>query len=119
MLINFLIEKKFLLKDRLFNRDKVQKIANEIKVVYPDFSKTSFINKVLEKFPELELLERVFWIRYCLREFLPKDYRVAVKIILESLPPPCSPTLTDDDFGDFIYSPYSFFISEYGCSENI
>jgi 3-methyladenine DNA glycosylase AlkC len=62
-------------------------------------------------------MERVYWIRDCFAEFLPDDYKVAVKILLESLPPPCDPDLSDNDFGDFIYLPYSFFVVEYGCTK--
>ena len=110
-------KEKFSLKDQLFNKAKVQKIAKEISVVYPDFEEKKFVSKTAGKFSELELLERVYWIRDCLREFLPEDYAAAVKILLDSLPPPCDPTLSDDDFGDFIYSPYGYFVAEYGCEK--
>ena len=107
----------FLLKDQLFNKLKVTKIANEIKAVYPQFESKKFINRVTKKFPELELLERLLWIRDCLRDFLPGDYTVAVGILLESLPPPCDPALSDNDFGDFIYGPYGAYVAEYGCNQ--
>lgn len=110
-------EDRFSLKDHLFNKEKVNKIAGEIKAVYPEFQARKFSTKVLNKFPEQELMERVYWIRDCLREFLPEDYQAAVEILLESLPPPCDPALSDDDFGDFIYSPYSYFVAEYGCEK--
>ena len=32
-------------------------------------------------------------------------------------PPELDPDNTDDDFGDFIFSPFSFFVAKYGCSE--
>ena len=107
--------KKFSLKDHLFNREKVEKIAREISGVYPGFKSEDFSKKVLVKFPELELMQRVYWIRTCLREYLPWDYKDAVNILLMSLPPPCDPALSDDDFGSFIYSPYSYFVAEWGC----
>jgi 3-methyladenine DNA glycosylase AlkC len=110
-------EEKFLLKDRLFTVDKVKKIATELKVVYPEFKDKLFVKQVLAEFPKLELMARVYWIRDCLREHLPEDYQSAVKVILESLPPPCDPSLSDDDFGSFIYSPYSYFVAEYGCTK--
>lgn len=48
---------------------------------------------------------------------LPDDYAVAIGILLRSLPKPCSPHEVDDDFGDFIYAPYGYFVSTYGCNE--
>lgn len=110
-------EERFSLKDYLFNKEKVSKIAGEIKAVYPKFEDKKFIKKVLGKFPELELMKRIYWIRDCLREFLPDDYVKATKILVGSLPPPCDPMKTDDDFGDFIYSPYSYYVAEYGCTK--
>jgi len=109
---------KFLLKDHLFNKKEVLKIAGELKAVYPEFEDVLFVKKVVAKFPELELMERVYWIQVCLREHLPEDYQAAVKVILESLPAPCDPSLSDNDFGSFIYAPYSYFVSEYGCTKN-
>ena len=110
-------EPTFALKGHLFNKTKVASIAAEIAAVYPAFATRQFTTKVTAKFPELELMERLYWIRDCLREFLPSDYQAAVKILLESLPPPCDPTLVDGDFGDFIYGPYGAFVAEYGCNQ--
>ncbi|MDC1205576.1 DNA alkylation repair protein [Candidatus Pacebacteria bacterium] len=110
-------EERFSLKDYLFNKKKVDKISTEISAVYPEFNDTLFVRTVLKKFPELELMERVYWIRDCLREYLPKEYRTAVSILIESLPEASDPAKSDNDFGDFIYAPYSYFIAEYGCTE--
>ncbi len=107
----------FLLKDHLFNAYKVTKIAKEISAVYPQFQTSAFEKKVTTQFCKLELMERLYWVRECLREFLPEDYRLAVQILLKSLPPPNDPTLSDNDFGDFIYGPYGSFVSEYGATQ--
>ena len=108
---------KIILKDLLFNKEKVQKLSKEIKTVYPVFKDKLFINRVISKFPELELKARIGWITECLAEFLPKDYRQAVKVILQALPEPNNPDLSDNDFGDYIYAPYSEFIVRFGCNE--
>jgi len=110
-------EVRFSLKDELFNKEKVAKIAGELAAVYPDFSKAEFIERTTAKFPELELMQRLYWIRDCLRTYLPEDYRQAVAVMLQSLPKPCDPALSDDDFGDFIYGPYGAFVAEYGCNK--
>jgi 3-methyladenine DNA glycosylase AlkC len=110
-------EPTFSLKDQLFNKTKVQMIAEEILVVYPEFQTKQFIVTVTKKFPDLELLERLYWIRDCLHNYLPDDYRTAVRILVDSLPAPCDPNLSDDDYGDFIYGPYGAFVAAYGCSK--
>jgi len=112
------MKKKFSLKDLLFNPEKVSKIAGEIKKVYPAFNQKLFIAATLKKFPQLELKARISWIRENLKNFLPDDYRRAVTILLKALPAPNDNTKTDNDFGDFIYAPYTDFVAQYGQSKN-
>ncbi len=114
--ISFTMEPKFSLKDSLFNRTKVEKIASEIHTVFPDFDRVGFVSQTVGKFPELELKARISWIADSLTSFLPTDFRAAVGILLAALPPACDPTLRDDDFGDFIYAPYSEFVVRHGCT---
>ncbi len=109
---------KILLKDILFNKPKVVKIASEIASVYPSFKQESFIREVISKFPDLELKARIAWIAECLRSYLPSDYCYAVDILLQSLPEPNNPTLSDGDFGDFIYAPHAEFVAKNGCTKN-
>ncbi len=110
-------EKQFSLKDLLFNAEKVSKLAAEIETVYPDFKRAAFEKKVVSAFPKEELMERIANIRDTLHEFLPSDYKKAVAIILAALPPELDHKKADDDFGDFIYAPYSYFVAKYGCSK--
>jgi 3-methyladenine DNA glycosylase AlkC len=110
-------EKQFSLKDELFNDTTVRQLAAELKAVYPDFNAQLFTHEVLRAFPEQELMERIRGIRNALRTHLPDDYRQAVAIILAALPPPLDPARTDNDFGSFIYAPYSYFVATYGCSK--
>ncbi len=109
---------KILLKDLLFNEGKVKQITEEITSVYPKFSETDFITETVQRFTELELKQRISWIRECLRKNLPEDYREAVHILLRSLPKPNNPDLTDNDFGDFIYAPYAEFIAMHGRNKS-
>ncbi len=69
-------KERFSLKDHLFNSEKVQKITSEIALVYPEFASQAFQKEVLAKFPELELLERIYWIRDVLKKHLPSGYRL-------------------------------------------
>jgi 3-methyladenine DNA glycosylase AlkC len=107
----------FSLKDHLFNKGKVQKIAAEIAAVYPAFAEKVFVQEVVGKFPELELKARITWIAACLKKYLPVEYKKAVQVLMRALPKPNNPELSDDDFGDFIYAPYGEFIAKYGCTK--
>lgn len=111
------LEKQFSLKDLLFNEKKVKQLASEIKAVYPEFTANVFVRSVLKDFPEQELMERLRGIRDNLREFLPKNYNQALAIILEALPEELDETKSDNDFGDFIYAPYPYFVATYGCTK--
>ena len=111
------MKEKFSLKDHLFNQTKVEKIANQIQSVYSSFQKKLFLEKVVNKFPELELKERIIWISECLKFYLPSEFKLAKEILIQSLPPKNDPNLKDNDFGDFIYAPYSEFIARYGCTK--
>lgn len=111
------MSEKFSLKDHLFNPEKVNYLAGLIKAVYPKFNDKAFKIKVLKRFPELELKERISWIRENLKAELPSNYQEALKILLDALPKPLNPENKDDDFGDFIFAPLSEFVAIYGCEE--
>ncbi len=108
---------KFSLKDELFNPKKVHQIASEIKGAYGAFEQESFEKEVTDKFDELELKERIAYIRDMFAKYLPSDYVEATTILLKALPKELDPTKTDDDFGEFIYAPYGDFVATFGCSE--
>lgn len=108
---------KVLLKDTLFTPFKVRKIALEIKRVYPDFKELGFEKEVCEAFPKLELKARIYHIRDMLSTYLPKEYELAVEILLKSLPKELDSSKSDNDFGDFIYAPYSEYVTLYGCRD--
>lgn len=108
---------KILLKDILFNRAKVEQIADEIQQAHPAFKKSEFVRDVVAKFPELELKARISRIAECLKKFLPNDYKSAVKVLLKALPKPNNLELSDDDFGDFIYASYAEYVAKNGCAK--
>jgi 3-methyladenine DNA glycosylase AlkC len=105
------------LADLLFNRDKVAQVAAEIGSVHCTFQRDAFVEDVMGRFSSLRLKERIRWISECLERYLPQDYRSAVQVLLAALPPPCDPTLSDGDSGDFIYAPFSAYVARRGCGE--
>ena len=111
------MKEKFSLKDELFNPKKVNLIACEIEQVYSSFPKELFEKEVVEKFPKLELKERIDHIRDTLTKHLPDDFKKATTILLKALPPELDNEKQDDDFGDFIYAPYAEFVALHGCTK--
>ena len=111
------MKEKFSLKDELFNAGKVEKIAREIKEVYLAFKASQFTKETLDTFPKLELKERIYHVRDMLYIDLPNDYQEAVNILLQALPTELDPSKSDDDCGDFIYAPYSEYVTAYGCCD--
>lgn len=106
----------FSLKDQLFNPKKIADLATRLSEAWADFPATAFNARIVDALPRLELKERIDHIAESLHEALPADYPGALSILLRSLPPELDPTLTDNDFGNFIYAPYSAFVARYGCS---
>ena len=110
-------KKKFSLKDELFNPTTVEQVALEIKAVYGDFDRENFMSDTLTVFPKFELKERIFHMVLMFKKHLPDDYITATNILLKALPSELDPQKSDDDFGEFIYSPYGEYVAMYGCCE--
>lgn len=111
------MEPRFSLKDQLFNEGKVRQLARELAHAHPTFDSESFVTRILQKLPTLELKERIVHITRMLYQHLPDDYSTATDIIKRALPPQLDPYRADDDFGDFIYAPYNAYIATYGCTK--
>lgn len=101
---------KVLLKDQLFNKDNVRSLARLIKEVYPKLNDTKFENDILKKFPELELKERIYWIRHIIEQNLSDDYEETLNILLESLK-------NQSEKEDFVFASFSDFVAENGCNK--
>jgi 3-methyladenine DNA glycosylase AlkC len=95
----------FSLKDQLFNREKVRYLAGLFHRAMPDFEPDIFEARVMAELPALELKARISWIAEVLSGTLPADFAELDQVIRRALPPPLDPSLSDDDFGDFIFAP--------------
>lgn len=111
------MSEKFSLKDHLFNAEKVHYLATLFATADPSFKKTEFISEVMTELLKLELKARIYLIAAVLQNYLPTDYEQAVAVILKSLPLPLDPSLTDDDFGDFIFAPLGEYVVRNGCTK--
>lgn len=109
-------EPSFSLKDRLLNADTLAQLSDGLSRALPEFDRSRFESRVLARFPELELMERIHWIVEVMWDTLP-GFPDAVSILRGALPPPLDPTLSDDDFGEYIWIVPGVYVATYGCSE--
>ncbi|MEM9636959.1 MAG: hypothetical protein AAGA94_04885 [Pseudomonadota bacterium] len=107
----------FSLKDQLFNAEKVAGLADRFGAASSDFDGAAFQADVMSRMLDLELKERIAWIAECLIARLPDALEDAGPILVAALPEPLDPTLTDDDFGDFIYAPFGDVVVALGLEQ--
>ena len=75
------------LKDTLFPLEKVQLFGKVLKEVYPEFQSEAFVSTVCDKqWPDRELKEKMRHTTASLHQFLPKDYKKAVDILVAIVP---------------------------------
>lgn len=107
----------FSLKDQLFNPYTVGQLAGSIAAVSADFDRERFEAATLAAFPNLELKERITCMVGQLAACLPDNFEAARKTLLRALPEPLDPTLTDDDFGHFIWVVPGEYIATHGVNK--
>lgn len=96
------------LKDQLFNEGKVRYFAG---LFGGSIDGAGFVREVMAELPQLELMARIRHMAICLDRQLPEDFAAARRVILAALPPPLDPSLSDDDFGDFIMAPLGAYVA--------
>ena len=115
-------ETSFSLKDQLFNARSVGvlsgALAKSAHAHKAKFNQKQFEKTVLDKFPELELKQRIDWIVTVLARYLPESFDQALKILEDALPPPLDPEMTDNDFGQFIWTVPGEYVAKFGCTES-
>ena len=107
----------FSLADQLFNRESVTQLADALADADPSFKKKKFIDAALKRFPDLGLKERISCLVDGLDDQLPAEFDAALAVLEAALPAPLDPTLTDDDFGQFIWAVPSEWVARHGCTE--
>ena len=108
-------ETGFSLADQLFNRESVGRLAAALGDADSDFDPLRFQRRVIKPFARLALKQRIDHIVAVLGEQLPDDYDAALEILQAALPPPLDPTLSDGDFGDFIWVTPGEYVARHGC----
>lgn len=95
---------RFSLKDHLFNKDWIGYLSKLLKEVYPKLDEKKFKEDILWRFPELELKERITWIRKQIEIHFPNDYELTLKLLLKSIS-----AKTNEE--NFIYSPFCDYVA--------
>lgn len=97
------------LKEQLFNRVTITDLALLIESQYVEFDTEGFIEHALMQITDKELKERITVLRYLLEKHLPKDYKEATSIILNTIKvaPP----------NKFTYGSFLEFIEFNGCND--
>lgn len=107
----------FSLKDELFNKERVEYLAELFHTADRRFDAKSFARDAMKELKKLELKERIVHIAGILERYLDDRYQVAAKQIVEALPPPLDPRKSDDDFGDFIFAPLGEYVVRNGLAK--
>ena len=97
-----------LLKDQMFHKKNIHYLSLLIKKADNAFDQNTFEKNILKKFPELELKERIYWIRKNIEKYLPYDYEKTLEILLKSLEYHSNNEV-------FIFAAYSDFVAHKGC----
>ncbi|MEY1555088.1 hypothetical protein AB3Y40_05585 [Yoonia sp. R2331] len=108
----------FSLKDDLFNATTVARLAQGFEAAGV-FKAAPFEAAVMAQMPPLELKARINMIADVLTDFLPADFPAAATAIQSALPPQLDPTLTDDDFGHFIFAPLGVYVENHGIEGHL
>ena len=91
-------------------------LAQNIFHVHPEFNAQEFKMAAIDNLEPLGINERGLHIAKALRKHLPKKYKKAINVILDSLTPP---NIETEGLGlaVFFYHPHSYFVAEYGLDE--
>ncbi|EBA11458.1 hypothetical protein [Roseobacter sp. CCS2] len=108
----------FSLNDQLFNPTTVGQLGQHFEKAGV-FASAPFVQDVVSQMGPLALKERINLIAQVLADYLPDDFPSASDAILRALPPPLDPSLSDDDFGHFIYAPLGVYVEKHGLDAHL
>ncbi len=103
----------FLLRD-VFSTQAVENLAKVIKINYSVFDEAGFVTTICQKMPDLQFGERSNLITDSLYEYLPKDFPLAIEILIDSLMPEISGQAGETEWERFIIMPQCAYVSRYG-----
>src|SRR5215510_6222492 len=106
------MEQNYQVRD-VFNENVVNQLAENLARTWRGFDAMAFRESILSNLKSLTFSERNTLIRDSLREHLPRDFPLALQIILKTLPPEL-PTCEVIGYDGFIVLPQNEFVAKYG-----
>jgi 3-methyladenine DNA glycosylase AlkC len=88
-------------------------IAAMIERVHPTFASRAFVAQALSGYEDLELLPRARHVARAMADHLPREYPVALDVVLRSLGPPAERT-EGNGMAPFVYLPHVYWVAEHG-----
>lgn len=110
-------DQRFSLKDHLFNRERIDYLGELFFASDNIFDRSGFVRDCSRSLANLELKQRITHIACVLENYLSSDFRLAAKQITRALPPALDSTLSDGDFGDFIFAPLGEYVVRNGLEK--
>jgi 3-methyladenine DNA glycosylase AlkC len=98
---------------QLLDTEAIDCLAHNLSLVHPRLSTTEFRRSALEGIQPLSILDRGRHLAATLRQHLPARYSEAIEVLLRSLTPPLSGTVSPG-LAVFFYLPHVFFVAAYG-----
>lgn len=108
------MEKQRLMKDGL-NRYAVERMANSIQRVYPEFKKAQFVDSAIPNLDTLELKDRVRHLIRTLKPFLPAEFPQTANLLVQ-LKDHWDPGDPNDNLAGFAAWPVIDYIGEHGLN---
>jgi hypothetical protein len=99
-----------------FNEELAELLADKISKIYTNFPKQKFVDSVDNKINDLELKDRIEVITDTLHEFLPVEYKDAIKILSQIIGPKNENERGMFKMGYWIM-PVAFFVEKYGIED--
>ncbi len=97
-------EPTFSLKDQLFNQETLGQLGREFAAALPGFDQHAFVQTAMSGVPERSLVACLDWFASCLEPYLAPDFPTMADQLEAAMPAPLDPSLSDDDFGQFIHA---------------
>jgi 3-methyladenine DNA glycosylase AlkC len=101
----------------VINLENTYALSQRIKSNYSQFNDSEFNSRLKESLSELNLMDRILLVQNTLEEFLPKDFKKTVDILLKSQLPELVNDRSDNYPSDFIAVPLSGLIAKVGCTK--
>jgi 3-methyladenine DNA glycosylase AlkC len=108
-------EEKFLFRN-VFSPKLVKRLAKNIKKAWPSFEEKAFCEEIIAGLTPLSFYDRCKLITSGLEKYLPKNFKKAVKILLDALEPECKDSELTGDAG-FAIMPQTAYVRLHGLDD--